>query len=244
MCKKLQDAGIKLDDCDKLTQKFTLIELLVVIAIIAILASMLLPALSKAKEVARESSCISNEKQISTMVVMYTVDYNAWLPVAHSRGFAASTDYALSQRTGVAYELQNYMTGYPVLPGTVFDCPSLQSEKYSAKTRTDVTEYGWNFRYMGGCEFGNGNLSVRRKIDYAKRQSSTILLGEREDGTSSNDTGWKLAGPNYLMKRHGNNTNILWADSHVSSARWNDYYYDISTHSTNPLNHYWDPSLQ
>src|SRR5215210_2574631 len=61
---------------------FTLIELLVVIAIIAILAAILFPVFAQTRESARKTSCLSNQKQLGTAVLMYVQDYDEQLPNA------------------------------------------------------------------------------------------------------------------------------------------------------------------
>jgi prepilin-type N-terminal cleavage/methylation domain-containing protein len=70
---------------------FTLIELLVVIAIIAILAAILFPVFARARENARKITCVSNLKQLGTAVLMYTQDYDEYLP----NNFAGKKDTML-----------------------------------------------------------------------------------------------------------------------------------------------------
>ena len=107
----------------KLRRKtFTLIELLIVIAIIAILAAMLLPALNKARERAKSSSCIAKLKQIGAGMIMYADTYNSYLPSYGTTTNGSCWDFLIAEFVGYK----------PTAPNGIYHCPA--GRLYSATT--------------------------------------------------------------------------------------------------------------
>jgi len=110
---------------------FTLIELLVVIAIIAILAAILFPVFAKAREKARQSSCLSNVKQIMLGVLQYCQDYDENLPIGTSYWYAPDGGGAASRTDPMPWSEE--LTPY-IKNTQIFACPSDSNPQMTVST--------------------------------------------------------------------------------------------------------------
>jgi prepilin-type N-terminal cleavage/methylation domain-containing protein/prepilin-type processing-associated H-X9-DG protein len=206
---------------------FTLIELLVVIAIIAILAAILFPVFAKAREKARQTSCLSNAKQIGLGFTMYCQDYDECIPLWAT---PATNPYS-----------GGYMT-YPVLIDpyvkntSIWACPSRQGTQTQA-------QYVMGYYPMYGYPCGFCQASRPEVFGYAfcnTKYSSISAIDEpsnflafAESGSSSSDDGLGVygqyrVGPQgcgttgwgcgyYNSYPHNGGRNIVFADGH---AKW------------------------
>jgi prepilin-type N-terminal cleavage/methylation domain-containing protein/prepilin-type processing-associated H-X9-DG protein len=187
---------------------FTLIELLVVIAIIAILAAILFPVFAKAREKARQSSCLSNHKQIVLGFLQYAQDYDEMFPQAG----AVAGDVAIwpNGASGANYWPARI---FPYVKNSqVFNCPSATFNWAGGPTA--ATPIGFNTT-GGGPQLATLGMVVN--------PAQTVIIGDTEGPASYAFFNTWYSGPSSargLSPRHNEGGNMGYIDGHCKWVKF------------------------
>ena len=192
------------------TKFFTLLELLIVVAIIAILAGLLLPALSAAREKAKTIQCVNNFDSIGNAALLYAADYDDWLPPGSNGdpGSVSGTQYPRFLGTGEASTIAVYLA-------CERDPPFIGQVTSSARSRFTCpadTLKNYHYTIAYNHNLNNTDQFELRKLNRWKRPTRSMLAM----GAESSDVHFSVG---TFAFRHNARTNVLFGDGHVNTLK-------------------------